>query len=73
MKVRVKVGAADAYLRSGDNRDQSQGYREEVAQFIREREGQVFDVVPCYEGERLVYELDQNWSFLPRDVEKVDD
>lgn len=72
MKIRVKIGAADAYLRSGDNRDQSQGYREEIAQFLRDRERQILEVLPRYEGTRLVYELNQNWAFLPRDVEVVD-
>ena len=68
VKVRIKVGAADAYLQGGAGR--SWKFRSRVADFLRAREGQEYDLRPNYQDGAVVsYQFDADWNILPEDVE----
>ena len=73
IKVRVKAGAGDAYLKSGQNSYSSEAYRQEVAEFLRQREGKEFVTRPRYndDNEIVAYDLDNVWALLPLDVDVI--
>lgn len=74
VRVRVKTGAADAYLKSGHNKDNSTAYREEVGKWLRAMEGLEFNTRPLYDGDKIIaYEVNANTAFLPEDVDVIEE
>lgn len=75
MRVKVKIGAASAYLKSTGAAGDSQDLRETVASFLKQHEGCVLEVQPVATSNLCAtvaaYRYGENWGFMPEDVEEV--
>lgn len=71
--VRIKPNAASAYVQSCISTT-PESEREDIAAFLRKWQGRTAQVAPVYNKEKVVaYALNDDWSFLPQDVDVLPD